>query len=89
MEVSKLDYKLKFLDFVSVYEINDGTFLYWQKAFKIMEGRVPQRLYVKWNGKEIDADLPDEKLKCYGAYDSAIYLCSKEKGRFEVHLMCF
>ncbi|GMR39412.1 hypothetical protein PMAYCL1PPCAC_09607, partial [Pristionchus mayeri] len=49
-----------------------GTIFYW------LYGN-PTRLYVKWNGKEIDAKLPAESMSYIGALGNGLYFHSNNK----------
>ncbi|GMR38902.1 hypothetical protein PMAYCL1PPCAC_09097, partial [Pristionchus mayeri] len=58
-------------EFITIMDI-PGTIFYW-----LYEN--PMRLYVKWNGKEIDAKLPAEAIYDAAAHGNAIYFKSTGK----------
>ncbi|GMR38755.1 hypothetical protein PMAYCL1PPCAC_08950, partial [Pristionchus mayeri] len=58
--------------YTRLYQVDDGTIFYCKYS-------PPMRLYVKWEGKEIDGQLPDGQLKQRstknGQTDLAIVAC--------------
>lgn len=55
-----------------IIQADDGTLFYWQTTS-------PHRLYVKWQGKEIDAELPNSVINCDGACGNSVYFTSNRK----------
>ncbi|GMR58426.1 hypothetical protein PMAYCL1PPCAC_28621, partial [Pristionchus mayeri] len=83
------NYMLKFAHneslhtYFNVYFAEDGTIFYHQVKGK-------SRIFIKWDGEEVDAVLPSEffsseeredrdKIECYAAYGTALFFTVKEK----------
>ncbi|GMS86540.1 hypothetical protein PENTCL1PPCAC_8715, partial [Pristionchus entomophagus] len=59
-----------------IFQIADGTiFYYYCPSARLAK----QRLYVKYKGEEIDADLPGDKIEFKGTYGYASYFTCKGK----------
>ncbi|GMR39148.1 hypothetical protein PMAYCL1PPCAC_09343 [Pristionchus mayeri] len=59
-------------DFSYIYQINDGTIFYYYLDS-------PERLFVSWNGTEIEAKLPADNIKHLANHENAIYFEANQK----------
>ncbi|GMR35533.1 hypothetical protein PMAYCL1PPCAC_05728, partial [Pristionchus mayeri] len=53
--------------------ITQGTLFYWEYNTS------PHRLYVKQNGKEIEAELPGQSIQSAGAHGNSLYIALNDK----------
>ncbi|KAF8364412.1 hypothetical protein PRIPAC_91335, partial [Pristionchus pacificus] len=54
-----------------IYQVDDGTIFY-------REWKTPARLYVKWQGIEIEARLPSRKIAFEGVHNDAIFFVTDQ-----------
>ncbi|GMR39407.1 hypothetical protein PMAYCL1PPCAC_09602 [Pristionchus mayeri] len=58
--------------YTRIRQTDDGRIFYWHVE-------KPMRLYVKWNGKEIDVKLPAEQIWNVTAHGNGVYFKSNKK----------